>query len=241
MRYGIFSDIHSNLEAFNVVLDAFSKEAIDSYLCLGDIVGYAANPKECIEKWQGLSCVTVIGNHEAAAVELLDTEYFNPVAKAAIFWTAEKLSKEDKQFLSSLKYVYQNEELILVHGTLDNPERFDYLFDIPLAIPTFNLMDRPLCFVGHSHVPGIFIQDNDKTGYLDKSSVKISKGKKYIINVGSVGQPRDGDPRAAYCIYDTDSHLIEIKRIEYNIKKTQQKITQAGLPTFLARRLAEGF
>jgi len=240
MRYGIFSDIHGNLEAFSVVLDAFSQEKIDSYLCVGDIVGYGADPRECIKKFQELSCISVIGNHDAAAVGLMDIEYFNPAAKLAVVWTQQRLTKEDKQFLTSLKYTYQNDELTLVHGTLNNPEMFDYLLNITLANQTFNLMKRPVCFVGHSHVPGIFVQEHNKINHLDELQVEISKNKKYIVNVGSVGQPRDGDNRAAYCIYDTDSHLIEIKRIEYNIKEAQQKIAQTGLPLFLARRLSDG-
>jgi len=238
MRYGIFSDIHSNLEAFDTVLDALSKEAIDSYLCIGDIVGYAANPRECIKRFQELSCISVIGNHDAAAAGILDSEYFNPTAKIAIFWTQQIISDKDKQFLGSLEYTYQNEDLILVHGTLNNPERFHYLLDASLAIKTFELMHRPVCFVGHSHIPAIFIQDNSKISAVNEFKIDISKDRKYIVNVGSVGQPRDSDSRAAYCIYDTDSHLIEIKRIEYNIKETQEKIIRAGLPKSLATRLA---
>ena len=240
MRYAIFSDIHSNLEGFNAVLGAFSKESIDSYLCAGDIVGYGADPEKCIERFKKLSGVSVLGNHDAAVVGLRELEHFNPAAGESVLWTQNVLGAENKSFLSSLEYIYENEDLVLVHGSLDTPEQFSYLLDKFLSIRTFELMKAPVCFVGHSHIPAVFIQDEAGISISDKLKVNVLSGKKYIVNVGSVGQPRDHNPEAAYCIYDTDSGLIEIKRIEYNIKKAQDKIIQAGLPVFLSNRLSEG-
>lgn len=241
MRYGIFADIHSNLEALDTVIAAYKKEAIDKYLCIGDIVGYAANPKECIEKIKALCMITVAGNHDWAAVDLFSADYFNPVAREAIFWTKRNLDDSDKYFLESLKLIYKNEHLTLVHGTLNNPQEFNYMTDGYTAEETFNLLEINICFVGHSHVAGMFIKDkSEQLHYREDNSLNIKDENKYIINVGSVGQPRDGNPQAAYGIYDTVKKEVQIKRIDYNIEKTRKKIIRAGLPHFLADRLALG-
>lgn len=241
MRYGIFSDIHANLEAFDAVIEAFKLEAIDKYLCVGDVVGYAANPKECIKKVKMLAMITVAGNHDWASVDLFSTDYFNPIASEAIFWTKRNLSDEDRYFLESLKLIYKNEDLTLVHGTLDSSQDFDYMLDSYAASKTFKLMETQTCFVGHSHVAGVFIQDKDNhLDYQEEPFSDIEDGNKYIINVGSVGQPRDGNPKAAYCIYDTDENRVQIKRVDYHIETARKKIIAAGLPRFLADRLLAG-
>lgn len=240
MRYGIFSDVHSNLEAFEAVIEALKIERIDNYLCIGDIVGYAADPKECIKKTKQLSPIIVCGNHDWASVGLTDIKYFNPVAEEALIWTSRVLDREEEYFLRSLKLVYTSDKFILVHGTLDMPEKFDYLLDTSSAYRTFNLMKVPLCFVGHSHVPLIFIEEDGRVNYLFESEIKIEQGKRYIVNVGSVGQPRDSDPRATYCIFDTEERRIQIKRTSYNVERAKEKIIKAGLPKFLAERLSIG-
>lgn len=241
MRYGIFSDIHANLEAFNAVLQAYQKEKIDQYLCIGDVVGYAANPKECIEKVKTLAIITVAGNHDWASVDLFSLDYFNPVAKAAIIWTQRNLDDQERYFLQSLKLVYKNKDLTLVHGTLDEPQDFHYLTDTYLAAQTFDLAKNQVCFIGHSHVAGIYIQDQEKSiNYLETDLIEIKGQNKYIINVGSVGQPRDDNPEAAYCIYDTEKEEIKIKRISYDIETARSKIIKAGLPRILGDRLLLG-
>lgn len=241
MRYGIFSDIHSNLEALNAVVDAYQKESIDKYLCVGDVVGYAANPKECIEKVKTLAMITVAGNHDWASVDLFSVDYFNPVACEAISWTKRNLDDDSRYFLESLKLVYKNEDLTLVHGTLDKPEDFNYMIDEYSARESFRLLETNICFVGHSHVAGIFIKDKDKRiCYREDDSIDIKDEFKYIVNVGSVGQPRDGNPKAAYYIYDTDKKEVQIKRVSYDIEATRKKIIAAGLPRFLGDRLLIG-
>ena len=241
MRYGIFADVHSNLEALDAVIEAYGKEAIDKYLCAGDVVGYAANPKECIEKIKALTIITVAGNHDWASVNLFSLDYFNPVASEAIFWTKQNLDDNSRYFLESLKLVYKNEDLTLVHGTLENPQDFNYMTDGYAAWVTFRLLETDICFVGHSHVAGIFIKDkDDRIHYRQDNSVDIKQEFKYIINVGSVGQPRDGNPKAAYCIYDTDKKEVQIKRVGYDIQATRRKIIHAGLPQFLGDRLIVG-
>ena len=240
MRYGIFSDIHSNLEAFDTVIQAYQKEAIDKYLCVGDVVGYAANPRECIEKVKSLAMATVAGNHDWAAADLFPPEYFNPIARQAILWTRQLLSQEDFSFLKSLKLIFKDKDFTLVHGTLDNPQDFNYLSDDYSAEETFRLMENKICFVGHSHIPGIFIQDADEELHYLDDSCEIKGENKYIVNVGSVGQPRDGNPQAAYCIYDTDKKEVHIKRVSYDIASAKKKIIDAGLPRLLGDRLLSG-
>jgi len=241
VRYAIFSDIHSNLEALQAIIEAYKKEHIDQYLCIGDIVGYAGNPNECIEKIEGLAINCIAGNHDWAAVDLFSIEYFNPEAASAIVWTEHHLTDKSKHFLESLKLTYKNKDLTLTHGTLENPGDFDYMTDAYIAKKSFELLENNICFVGHTHTPGIFMKDAaERISYFQKSAIEIKKDIRYIINVGSVGQPRDNDNRAAYCIYDTDKKEVSIKRIGYDIQAARNKIIEAGLPRFLADRLLSG-
>jgi len=241
MRYGIFSDVHSNLEALEAVVEAYKKEKIDQYLCVGDIVGYAANPKECTLIVKSLVSQTVAGNHDWAAVGLFPVDYFNPHAKNAILWTGKQLTEKEKDFLKSLKLIYRNEYLTLVHGTLSEPQKFGYIEDLDGAQDNFWLQEAEVCFIGHTHVPGVFIKDSrGKIQYSRDDVIRVSRGCKHIVNVGSVGQPRDNNPRASYCIFDTNKKKIYIKRISYDIKQAQDKIFSAGLPLSLANRLEFG-
>ncbi len=241
MRYGIFSDVHSNLEALEAVIEAYKKENIDRYLCIGDVVGYAANPLECAEKVKALAMITVAGNHDWAAVNLFSADYFNPLAKEAISWTQRKLDEESRYFLERLTLIYENEELTLAHGTLDEPGNFNYMTDGYIANATFALLKNNACFVGHTHVPATFIKSQDgRIQYQAENSFDLKKENKYIINAGSVGQPRDGNPKAAYCIYDTEKKNVEIKRTSYDIQAARRKIIDEGLPRFLGERLLVG-
>lgn len=241
MRYGIFSDIHSNLQAFSSVIEACKKESIDQYLCIGDVVGYAVNPAECIDLVKNIAKVSVAGNHDWGTVNLFSIDYFNPAAAKAIFWTRHNLDENARFFLGSLKTVYKNEDLTLVHGSLNNPEVFNYMLDTDTAVESFKLMENNICFVGHTHVAGLFIQDkNFKVSYSNEDNINIIPQDKYIVNVGSVGQPRDNNPKASYCIYDTDKKEIRIKRIDYDIETARKKILDAGLPNFLGDRLLLG-
>ena len=241
MRYGIFSDVHANLEALQEVIDAYKKESIDKYLCAGDVVGYASNPGDCIERVKALAMITVAGNHDWASVNLFSADCFNPAARKAIFWTSRNLDAEDRYFLESLKLSFKNEDLTLVHGTLNDPGDFNYMTDSYIAVQTFRLLKTDVCFVGHSHVAGIFIKDrNDRIHYQEDNFTDIEDENRYIINVGSVGQPRDGNPNAAYCIYDTEKKEVWIKRVSYDIKTAREKIIAADLPQFLGDRLLRG-
>ena len=240
MRYALFSDIHSNLEAFEAVLDFFKKSNIDRYLFLGDVVGYGADPGECIARLKEVNALSVAGNHDWAVVDMLNTDYFNKAAEEAVCWTKEHATELDKQFLSALALVKEEKDLCLVHGTLNHPEEFDYMTDDAQALKTFYLLQEKICFVGHSHCPGIFIEEPEKIVYRGTGVLKIEKGKRYIVNDGSVGQPRDGDARACCCIYDEEASTIEFHRLSYDVVAAQKKIRQAGLPAVLADRLSVG-
>jgi len=240
MRYAIFSDVHSNLQALESFIADARKERIDVYLCGGDIVGYCANPAECIAVVREFSQQIIAGNHDWACAGKCDIEYFNPLAKEVVFWTADRLDREEKEFLSSLPLIYRNEHLTLVHGSLQEPEMFRYMMDEEVVEETFNLMRTPICFVGHTHRPGVFTKEADRIFYTKESAVKLRPKARYIINAGSVGQPRDFNNRAAYCIFDTEARTVVIKRVEYDIKEAQRRMQEAGLPEYLRERIAAG-
>ncbi|RJO65603.1 MAG: metallophosphoesterase [Candidatus Omnitrophota bacterium] len=242
MKYGIFSDVHGNLEALEAVIAAYQGESIDRYLCVGDVVGYGADPCKCIEKIKSLIPVTVVaGNHDWASIDLFSVAYFNPQAAKAIEWTRRELDTAAEVFLRSLPLVHTEEVFTLVHGSLDSPHDFNYIIDGYNAEQTFIRMQTAVCFVGHSHVAGVFVKDaTDRLSYLSEYPIEIKKGNHYLINVGSVGQPRDGNPRACYCVFDTDSRKLDIRRAAYNIRSARGKIIKAGLPRFLGDRLLAG-
>ena len=239
MRFAIISDIHSNLEAFEAVLaDARDNKCTD-FVCLGDIVGYNANPHECVARVRELDCPTVKGNHDEQASLVESSRDFNEMAEAAIQWTRDQLTDEDKQWLRDLKLQRQVRDFTIVHATLDMPEQWGYVFNSLDAAASFTYQQTAVCFFGHTHVPMAFIRDEGvQRQQIDK--LRIDSGKKYFINVGSVGQPRDGDWRAAYCIYDIESNIVERRRLNYDLGTAQQKIIDAGLPPLLADRLAIG-
>jgi len=241
MRHCIFSDVHSNLEAFEAFSKAAASDKIDEYLYLGDVVGYGADPHACIARLQSLKPrVLIAGNHEWGLLELLGLEYFNEYAEAAILWTQRLMNKEELEYLKSFRLLHETGDLTLVHGSLEQPARFNYVLDPDDAELTLRLSRTPLCFVGHSHVAGFYYVQEGAVVYSKGPKLRLERDKKYIINTGSVGQPRDGDPRAAYVIYDDTENTVEIKRAAYDIKAAQGKIVKAGLPVWLATRLAEG-
>jgi len=240
MRYGIFSDVHSNLEAFREVLSFLQKGSVDRYISIGDLVGYGADPNECIEIARNLSPVSVVGNHDLACINKLSVSVFTDRAKDAILWTRKTLNRESVDYLGSLDLVAEIGDLTAVHGTLDNPAAFEYMMEKKHAEGSFGVMAKHLLFVGHTHVPGIFRTDGRSIKYYVEKKITVRANYKYIVNTGSVGQPRDGMPDACCVIYDTDSAEIELHRVKYDYKKAQQKILEAGLPSSLALRLESG-
>ncbi|MEO6036742.1 MAG: metallophosphoesterase family protein [Verrucomicrobiota bacterium] len=239
MKYAIIADIHANLEAFQVVLDDIKEQNCTHVACLGDVVGYNANPKECLDIVRGMNIPCVKGNHDEYCSSDDNLEGFNPHAAEAVNWTRKQLTADDKQWLSELKYLRLVASFSIVHATLDVPQRWGYVFDRLAAAASFTYQNTSVCFFGHTHVPAAFIRDSVVRGGT-YSKFKVEPGRKYFINVGSVGQPRDGDPNAKYVVYDMDEGSIELRKLDYDIAGAQKKILAAGLPARLAERLAVG-
>jgi len=239
MKFAIIADIHGNLEAFRVVLDDIQKQRCTHQVCIGDVVGYGANPHQCLEIVRKMNIPCVKGNHDEYCSTDEHTEGFNPAAAQAVQWTRKQLTDEERQWLRDLKYVRMVMNFTIVHSTLDAPQRWGYVFDKLAAAASFPYQNTPVCFFGHTHVPVAFIRDTMVRGGT-YSKFKIEAGKKYFINVGAVGQPRDGNPKAAYVIYDTREQVVELRRLDYDIATAQKKILEAGLPERLAERLAYG-
>lgn len=240
MRWAVVSDIHSNYEALTAVLAALDKERIDRYLCPGDIVGYGAEPDRCAAEVRKLNPVITAGNHDRASVGLFPETAFTPNAKKSVAWTRDNLNKESRQFLKNLAVVCREGEITLVHSSLCRPEEFEYVSNLSSARQAFAFLQTKVCFIGHSHVPLIFMEKDGMYSLIPRREVSLEDGGRYIVNAGSAGQPRDGNPQAAYVIYDDDEAVIEIKRVAYDIARAQEKIIRAGLPEILARRLAAG-
>lgn len=240
MKYAILSDIHSNLDGLQVTLADAKDQNCTHYICLGDIVGYGPNPHECLQIIRELNCPTVIGNHDEYCATELDLTGFNPMAADAIKWTRKQLSEEEREWLRSLKYVRVLEAFTIVHATLDLPEKWAYVFDKLAAAASFNYQHTAVCFNGHTHVPIAFVRGPGGLQGGLYSKIKIEVGRKYFINCGSIGQPRDRNPKAAYVIFDLLNNIIELRRLEYDIAATQKKIRAAGLPESLAQRLELG-
>ncbi len=230
MQIALISDIHSNIEALTTALKVIDERDIESIVCLGDIVGYGADPDKCIEIVRSRASVVTLGNHDAAVVDKADLKYFNEYAKTAALWTRTILSHDHKEYLKSLPLTTSEGDLHFVHGTPHNPEHWDYIFSAFQAMRKFDAVECEVCFVGHSHIPGDYREN----------PVKEGTGKR-IINVGSVGQPRDRDPRLCFAIFDTDTRDLEFIRAEYDIETAAQKILKSGLPGVLAERLKWGW
>ena len=239
MKFAIIADIHGNLEAFQVVLEDAKKQQVTHFACLGDVVGYNANPKECLDIVRAMNMPCVKGNHDEYCSSEEDLEGFNPHAAEAVNWTRKQLTQEERHWLRDLKYVRLVASFSMVHATLDGPQRWGYVFDKLMAAASFTYQNTSVCFFGHTHVPVAFIRDSVVRGGT-YSKFKVEPGKKYFVNVGSVGQPRDGNPKSAYVIYDMEEGTIELRRLDYDIAKAQKKIMEAGLPQRLADRLAVG-
>lgn len=238
--FAILGDIHSNLEALNTVLDDCRAQGVTDFLCTGDVVGYNACPRECLKIVRDLACPVVKGNHDDYVAAGHNLNDFHPLAAAVIEWTRRELSEEEMAYLSALPFSTVSMGLTLVHSTMDNPENFGYVFDHLQAEANFILQKTPLCFHGHTHCPMIFEKQMGGIFRIDPQDFKLPIGRKYFINVGSVGQPRDGDPRASYVIYSPKTREVRFRRLVYDVASAQERIRRAGLPDRLAVRLELG-
>ncbi len=240
-KIAILGDIHANIDALDVVLDDCAAQGVTEFLCTGDVVGYGAAPRECIQRIRELRCPVTMGNHDFyICTESLNLDAFNPHAALGVKWTREQLSEEDLQWLRKLPFTQTIKGITLVHATMDRPQNFGYVFDNLQAAASFTNQKTPVCFHGHTHCPMIYEHSLVGDYRIDPQTFKCQMGRKYFVNVGSVGQPRDGDPRAAYVIYDNVSKIIEFRRLNYDISSAQARIREAGLPERLAERLAFG-
>jgi len=242
MRYAVLADIHSNLEAFQAVLhDIDSRGGVEELWCLGDVVGYGPNPHECIELLRRYPHICVAGNHDWAAIGKLDTLQFNPEAAAACHWTAWQLSSEDDSYLSSLPLTITRNDFTLVHGSPREPI-WEYLLEVESARANFDHFGTRFCLIGHSHRPMLFELDEDCRMLQLPDELPLGDSKRrLIVNCGSVGQPRDGDPRASYAILDTAAKELLHFRLTYDTDTTQAKMRVSDLPLRLINRLSVGW
>lgn len=243
MKYLIFSDVHGNLEALTAVLEQIEVYHPDRIICLGDVVGYGPNPNECIELVHQHAQITIMGNHDHAVLGLTDISYFNQYAKLAVLWTRQVLTEEHFGILQKYALRVAEDLILFVHSTPIHPERWDYIFNPLEGQYYLHHLEEQLCFIGHSHQPLFFIKDQDSQVIFDRKFsfvLPVHDGCKYIVNVGSVGQPRDGNPDASFAMYDTEARTVEVKRLPYDLALTQKKMRDIGLPAFLIDRLAYG-
>ena len=242
MRFCIIADVHGNLEALLAVSEKIKSygKNIDKIMCLGDIVGYGADPSECIRITSEISDVILAGNHDFAVCELTSIEDFNTYAKKAVLWSRQQLDKKEIDFLKGLPFTHSERDMDFAHSSLHRPESWRYLSGTPDTYIDFQIMEKNLLFVGHTHVPVIFENSGVQVKRINLPELTLDPEKKYIINPGSVGQPRDRDPKASFAIFDSGIKSVETIRVEYDIEKAQEKILNAGLPEVLATRLSYG-
>jgi predicted phosphodiesterase len=243
MKYAVISDIHGNLEALHAVLRDIRRRGIDTVLCLGDIVGYYPNPRQCIELVRDNAAFCVAGNHDYGAIEKTDTSCFTYFAFTAMEWTKGQIAGADREFLSALPLTCEvGDDILLVHSSPSEPDQFSYVFpDNEYSVfEAFSHLTRRVTFIGHTHWPSIMYQEGDTVMLNSETTVGIEDNCTYLINVGSVGQPRDFDSRSCYAIYDASVGIVSLHRVAYNYKVTQKKIVEHELPAFLAERLEKG-
>jgi predicted phosphodiesterase len=245
MRYLVFTDIHGNLEALLAVLKFIMKKRVDHYLFLGDLVGYGASPNEVVQKLAALKPLSLVrGNHDKAVCNLDSVQTFNPIAASAIYWTKSRITKKNFDYLYKIKKSPEvvHETITICHGAPFDEDY--YIFGEFDAAEAFSYFQTPVCFFGHTHFPFVYAEKDQivEGTFLEGRSneVKLEKGVHYLINPGSVGQPRDRNPMAAFAIYDSDARTVKFYRVEYDIAEAQRKIHEQNLPSALAERLTLG-
>jgi diadenosine tetraphosphatase ApaH/serine/threonine PP2A family protein phosphatase len=240
VRYAILSDIHGNLEALDAVL-AHSGSRAEATLVLGDVVGYGADPAACLERVAARAHAVVAGNHEHGVAGLLGLDWFNDRARAALEWTRRRLDPDQLAWIASRPLALEVDDATLVHASPDQPAEWDYLVSADDGYDVFRAFATRVCFVGHSHRPGVWsVGSTGRDHEPGAREVELENGRRYVINVGSVGQPRDGDPRACYALWDPDGRRVTLERVPYDLATARRKILGAGLPRFLADRLPIG-
>ncbi len=242
MRYAVVGDIHANWDAFGAVLADIESRDIGRILCVGDIVGYGAQPRRCVSCVQEMGITCVAGNHDHAVIGRLDISYFNHHAREAVEWTRRHLSVSHAEYMARLRLTDVVDGFTIGHGTIHRPEAFGYIETVFAAQLSFDAMTTQIAFLGHSHVPLVLLESKgqDPVTHPQSTLVELGDAPKAIVNVGSVGQPRDDDPRSCYVVYDAEARTVEFRRIAYDIESAQAKIRKVGLPDILAARLELG-
>lgn len=242
MRYAIISDIHGNAEALQAVIADIESRSVDTVICLGDVVGYYPDPETCIELVRSRAEQCVAGNHDYAAIGRIDTRNFTYYAFIAMEWTKEHVSTAGREFLEGLDLSVARDDIFFTHSSPSSPSEWSYIFpDSDDAIfEAFRSLKHRVNFIGHTHWPSIMLQDDDKIVLHPEHSITVTDDHYYLINVGSVGQPRDSDPRSCYGIFDSESGEYTEVRVAYDFSITQKKIIDNHLPLFLAERLEKG-
>jgi diadenosine tetraphosphatase ApaH/serine/threonine PP2A family protein phosphatase len=240
MRHAILSDVHANLEALEAVLADTRARGADDLVCLGDFVGYGASPNECVDRLRPLIETAVLGNHDQAAFDTSWLDSFNPEAAAAAEWTAASLAREHLDYLRALPFSVAWRGARLVHGSPADPPAWNYVFTPAEAMHEMAACPEPVCFVGHSHVPGTFELEARRARYTREPAIAGRRERRYLVVVPSVGQPRDGDSRAGYLLWDDEAWTFEHVRVRYDVEGAIRRIAGAGLPRSLGERLRVG-
>ena len=241
MKYGLISDIHGNLEALSAVLGDLKKREVDSIHCLGDVVGYGADPAACLKLVVEHCDTKLLGNHEYAALGLQSCENFNDAAKASTEWTQQTLDDDSIAVMTDFALDRPMDDMYLVHASPFEPSRWHYILSATDAVSGFEFLKQNIGFFGHSHIPAILREKpNGLPSFQTGHDFTADPEGRYLVNVGSVGQPRDNDPRAGYVIFESDGLDIEFHRVEYDIEAAQRKMKEAKLPSTLISRLSAG-
>ena len=242
MKYGIYSDIHGNLEALQRVFESMNRMGVEKKVCLGDIVGYGPYPNECVELVAENSAIVVLGNHDSVAIGRDSSDEWNNYnAQKAIEWTSKVLTPASVNFLSSLPYTAPDPPLVFVHASPWSPPDWRYVTSLDDAVDAFSFFTDKICFIGHTHWPIIVITEGEQSFRVSESQVHtLQPGQRMLVNDGSVGQPRDRNPLAAWCLCDTETMTVEIIRVVYDLGKTQAAMREKGFAPFLINRLTEG-
>lgn len=240
MRFVLLADIHGNFDALQAVLAEVERYHADATFCLGDIVGYGAEPERCMAEVRERRIPCIAGNHDFAAAGTTELSFFNAEAKESVLWTRSQLSAEELRFLADLPLVRDEAVFALAHGSFVAPESFEYVLNALDAAVSLERMKKPCGFVAHTHVPGAFVLEGNLISVRQEETFRVPDGSAALINVGSVGQPRDTNPMAAYALFDTESRSVDIRRVAYNVDSAAQKILAAGLPPINAYRLYLG-
>ncbi|UCD62586.1 MAG: metallophosphoesterase family protein [Candidatus Zixiibacteriota bacterium] len=241
MRLAIISDIHGNLEALVSVLRHIEKQKVDKIHCLGDVVGYGGDPVGCLELISEHCDIKLMGNHEHAALGLDDTSDYNPAAKKAAEWTRHQLTDRAQSIVNEFEMSHVLDQILMVHASPYEPEQWPYVLTPEAALDAFVELKQKLCFLGHSHVPQIYCERDEELPRMQAGHDFLpDPDSRYLVNVGSVGQPRDNDPRACYAVFDDKEYEVLYHRVDYDIDTAQEKMEQANLPRMLIARLSFG-